>query len=256
MDKVDRLKNDFNGLCEFYRRRDVKIFSEMDKLKADIQRLIKCLPLTKTEGGNEEVLGMFNSKVEVNRPKQEEKKSFKRWRAEKCEEYWFAVAKSVIYPCGIGKSVGAGTGGEAGSGEFESLFEEDLWNIGNYFKTKKEAEDYKDYAFQKRKYADIVLEMNAGKSVSDILNKCELRRINKKFSALCRGCKGTNVSYLHYDFEWSEFSYHKHFVCMQSIDIDFLFVNKVTKDDINNIITKMGGKGNLFLAITGKRYLG
>jgi hypothetical protein len=75
---------------------------------------------------------------------EEVKETKKRWRAKKGEYYWYL---EYHYSNAVGTS-----------DEWESEIDNIRYLTGNYFKTKKEAEEYKNYLLADTKIKDWILE--------------------------------------------------------------------------------------------------
>ena len=80
--------------------------------------------------------------VEINEEqvKEIEKPKYKRWRAEKCETY-----------CSINSD-----GTTCIHTDFGDVIDNFLYSIGNYFKTKKEVEEYRKKLLYRQQYIDFI----------------------------------------------------------------------------------------------------
>ena len=109
----------------------------------------------------------FKKLIEELKESQEEEQEHKRWRAIKNEDYYFILANGSVDT----------------NNEDCSLYDNKLYDIGNYFKTKEEAEKNVEKIKIYTKLKDIALRLNKGKDV-DWSNTSQT-----KFCLYYRDCK-------------------------------------------------------------------
>lgn len=92
----------------------------------------------------------FKKLIEELKESQEEKKEHKRWRGEKNEDYYYILGNGDINT----------------NNEDLSLYDNKLYDIGNYFKTEKAAEKNAEKIKIYTKLKDLALRLNKGKEIN------------------------------------------------------------------------------------------
>lgn len=131
----------------------------------------------------QEQLNKIQEELTYLRAEQEKPKTPKRWRADDDIMYYRIIPNGEI----------------AQDKEECSIVDNFQYATGNYFRTKKEAEDYKDRLLVHQELKDIALELNNGEEIDwscyeQSKYKLIVNEINNTIEYICNSCeKDTSI---------------------------------------------------------------